>query len=161
MSRKKTSPVWLAKTDEEFILLVNNSNHIGDVLRAFQLENIGRNHCTARARIELLKIDTSHFDPRKKRLPVTKRPLDDWLINGSTIKSTHLKHRLLRYKYIENKCSICNLLPLWNNIKLVMILDHINGNRHDNRLENLRLLCPNCNSQQDTFAGKRKKYIPE
>ena len=38
-----------------------------------------------------------------------------------------------------------------------MVLDHINGDGRDNRIGNLRMLCPNCNSQQDTFAGKKNK----
>jgi 5-methylcytosine-specific restriction endonuclease McrA len=48
---------------------------------------------------------------------------------------------------------------MWNGIPLVLVLDHINGKNNDNRQNNLRLLCPNCNSQQSTFAGKNKKKM--
>lgn len=56
---------------------------------------------------------------------------------------------------MEYRCSICGNTGEWNSKKLVLQLDHINGIHNDNRIENLRLLCPNCHSQTDTFCGKR------
>ena len=79
------------------------------------------------------------------------------MTENSTYSRNHLKKRLIKNGILENKCDICGLLPEWQEQKLVMVLDHINGIRNDNRKENLRLLCPNCNSQQSTFAGKRNK----
>ena len=59
---------------------------------------------------------------------------------------------------IKNQCVICKLGPIWRKKHLVMVLDHINGIRNDHRLENLRFLCPNCNSQTETFTGRNRKY---
>ena len=56
---------------------------------------------------------------------------------------------------IGNKCSICGLEE-WMGKSIVMITDHINGNPEDNSLKNLRLICPNCDSQTDTYKGKNK-----
>lgn len=50
------------------------------------------------------------------------------------------------------------MLPTWNGKPLILTLDHRNGISNDHRLENLRWLCPNCNSQTETFCGRRKKY---
>jgi hypothetical protein len=58
---------------------------------------------------------------------------------------------------LTEKCEICEIGSSWNNKPLVLQLDHINGINNDNRLENLRLLCPNCHSQTDTFSGKHKR----
>lgn len=53
-----------------------------------------------------------------------------------------------------NCCSICSMKPVWNNNKLVLILDHINGIPDDWDVNNLRLVCPNCDSQLPTYKSK-------
>lgn len=57
---------------------------------------------------------------------------------------------------LEKRCSICGLTD-WLRKPISLVMDHINGVNNDHRLENLRFLCPNCNSQQDTFAGRNKR----
>ena len=79
------------------------------------------------------------------------------ILNGKhpqypTIK---LKKRLLKEKIFENKCAECGL-EQWNGQDIQMHLDHIDGNCHNHSLENLRMLCPNCHSQTDTYCGKNK-----
>lgn len=69
----------------------------------------------------------------------------------------HLKKKILKNKLLANECQICKQPPEWNGKILVLQLDHINGINNDNRIENLRLLCPNCHSQTDTFCHKNRK----
>lgn len=74
--------------------------------------------------------------------------------------SPHARHAvkkyIIKYNLIEYICEQCKCDPIWKNKELVLVLDHINGINNDNRLENLRFLCPNCNSQTDTFCRKNK-----
>jgi hypothetical protein len=92
-----------------------------------------------------------------------KIPLNEILEGKHPQYSTNrLKHRLWKEGLLEKKCSICGTKDEWQGKKLVHVLDHINGISDDHRLENLRLLCPNCNSQTDTFCGKNAtgKRVP-
>ena len=66
-----------------------------------------------------------------------------------------LKKRLIREGLKENKCEICEITE-WNGKEISMQLDHIDGDSHNHKLENLRMTCPNCHSQTETYCGKNK-----
>lgn len=87
-------------------------------------------------------------------------PMEDILVVNSTYARHNLKRRLLEGKYIKYKCECCGLGDEWNGKKIVLQLDHVNGINNDHRLENLRFLCPNCHTQQDTYAAKNR-FNPE
>ena len=61
---------------------------------------------------------------------------------------------LYKEEILSPVCSLCGQDENWNGMKISLILDHINGIHNDNRIENLRIVCPNCNAGLDTFAGR-------
>jgi hypothetical protein len=77
------------------------------------------------------------------------------ILNGSHphFQTFKLKNRLLKEGLLENKCSICGI-DSWNNKSINLELDHIDGKRINHSLGNLRLICPNCHSQTDTYRSK-------
>lgn len=78
---------------------------------------------------------------------------------GTRFDGVLLKYHAVEvYHYFEYLCSECGIVD-WNQKKLVLEIDHINGARTDNRRENLRLLCPNCHSQTPTFRGRGKRPV--
>ena len=85
------------------------------------------------------------------------KPLDEYLVETCQGSRFHIKRKLIESGALRNECYECRSPPVWRGKKLVMVLDHINGIHDDYRRENLRLLCPNCNSQMDTFAGRNRK----
>ena len=66
-----------------------------------------------------------------------------------------LKNRIIKEKIKENKCEVCGITS-WTGKELIMQLDHIDGNPHNHKLENLRMICPNCHCQTPTWCGKNK-----
>lgn len=156
---------------EEFINAVESSYSIKEVFSKIGIKLTGANYKGFYLRISQLALSIDHFmgqnwmanpintskkDRVLKNLRKSKiRPLESILIEKSDYLSTSsLKCRLLYENLLENKCKICDQLPIWNNKKLTLQLDHINGINNDNRLENLRLLCPNCHTQTSTFCRK-------
>lgn len=83
-----------------------------------------------------------------------KRTPENVFIKDSTATQTTLRKMYLKGEYTPYKCSICGQEPIWNGKSLTLTLDHINGQNHDDRLENLRWVCPNCDRQLDTFCAK-------
>jgi Zn finger protein HypA/HybF involved in hydrogenase expression len=82
---------------------------------------------------------------------------EEIFVENGTYPRHRLKHRLIRDKLIEYRCEICSNVGIWNNKPLSLQIDHINGVNNDNRIDNLRFLCPNCHSQTETYAGKNNK----
>lgn len=150
-------------TDEQLRNAVKENITISGVVSDLGLKsNNSGNHQTVKNRINTLQIDTSHFSYVKiGKISSEEKDPKDVLIKNSSYKSTNgLKKKLFKYNLINNICKKCGQKPEWNGKKLTLHLDHINGDRSDNRLENLRLLCPNCHSQTETYCrGKRTKNI--
>jgi hypothetical protein len=155
--RPKTSIIWTMPKDQ-FVALVKASSTICGVCNLLGLRVTGDAHRKIQARIrsdcpELL----SELVVQGKKY-VTPLPLEQILVEGSTYNRCHLKARLIKGGTLKNECAICGQKPEWNGKPLVMVLDHANGVHNDNRPKNLRLLCPNCASQQPTFSGRNRRY---
>lgn len=71
-------------------------------------------------------------------------------------QSNKLKNRLINEGVKEDKCELCGITE-WMGKPITMQLDHIDGNTHNHLYENLRIVCPNCHTQTDTWCGKNKK----
>jgi transposase-like protein len=80
-------------------------------------------------------------------------PIETYLVKGRRVNRMHLKGRLLSAGLKKNACERCGLRS-WLGGPLSLALHHVNGDRDDNRLENLALLCPNCHSQTPNFSGR-------
>jgi hypothetical protein len=144
-------------TKKDFINAVKNNISVASVLKELGLKPTGSNYKFFYYRIEILGLDISHFLGQSHLKGQThnfspKKQLSEILVKNSTFLNTsHLRERLVKEGIIEYKCAVCGLLE-WQNNKLSLHLDHINGINNDNRLKNLRLLCPNCHSQTSTYC---------
>ena len=103
------------------------------------------------------KIGLRWKDKNYRSVSPTKIPISEILEGKHPYYQTlKLKKRLIKEGIKKNECEICKISE-WNGKSLSMQLDHIDGDSHNHKLENLRMTCPNCHSQTETYCGKNKK----
>lgn len=150
---------------EQLEEVIKKSINYVDVCRKLEIGTTYGNRQTIKKYITEYNIDTSHFytpNPNKTGIK-NKIPLSNILVkNSKYTHTTNLKNKLYKLGLKEKKCEICGQDEIWCGKKMSLILDHINGINNDNRIENLRIVCPNCNATLDTHGGKnkiKKKHI--
>lgn len=141
-------------SDVDFSLFVKNSNYFYEIAKKCGYKTKSNIKLVLRdkikERIEKLGLDISHFKY------VKPKPLNDWLkILEKPHRLSSLKKRILKEGLLKEECILCGQKNVWNGKKLILQLDHINGNTKDNRIENLRMLCPNCHSQTETYCRNK------
>ena len=144
-------------TCEEVQKLVNQCTSMKQLAQALGYStNGGTSSKTIKKYCDYYNISLKHFNQIQKTF--TKRNPENIFCENSTATQAVLRRWYKKGEYTEYKCSICGLEPFWNGKELTLTLDHINGNNRDDRLENLRWVCPNCDRQLDTFCSKNMNY---
>jgi hypothetical protein len=143
---------------------VKQASSYRQVLFRLGLRQAGGNYEQIRKYIKEYNLDTSHFiiSAWNKGLHYSGQPqipLNEVLVARSSFQSFKLKKRLFNANLKPRHCEECGWARVSDDGYLPLELDHINGDRHDNRIENLRVLCPNCHSLKPTHRGKNRRRI--
>lgn len=147
-------------TKEDYENAVKVSLSYAGVCRCLGIAAKGGNYATIKNKIKQYNIDISHFTGQGWNVGLKFKPqkeykLEEILQKDFPYNTSKLKKRLLESGIKKHVCEKCDRNE-WNGEKIPLELHHINGDRNDNRLENLQLLCPNCHAQTDGYRGKNK-----
>ncbi|MFF1747015.1 HNH endonuclease signature motif containing protein [Streptomyces mirabilis] len=154
-------------TREALEPVVAVSVSVSEVVRRLGLDSVGGHQANIARRIKACGIDTSHFTPvvRTDRMRYNQRRrtaeeilVEDASAHARRIPSRRLK-RAMRELGVEERCALCGTEPVWLEEPLPLEVDHVDGNWRNNRIENLRFLCPNCHSTTDSYRGRGKRRV--
>jgi ribosomal protein S27AE len=144
-------------TEPELRAAIAKSKSWTQVLREIGYCPSGGNPATAKKYAARWAISVEHFDPYAGVMDRVRRPtkpLSEILVEHSTFSRSNLKQRLYKEGLKEPVCELCGQGEVWRGRYMSLILDHINGIRDDNRIANLRIVCPNCAATFDTHCGR-------
>ncbi len=146
-------------SDEKFVQIASNALSIAQALSQMGLAPKGGNYSSFKRRAKRLGVTLP--DPRiaqgwsKGKTVGPKRPIEEYLVKDRHCSSHTLRLRLISERIKEARCEECGITE-WNGLPAPLELEHVNGDHDDNRLENIKILCPNCHAQTETYRGKNK-----
>ena len=148
--------------------IINESDTIHSVLIKMGKNTSSASYKLFYKKIKEYEINISHFLTRKeitekqfKDGKLKKIPSNIMFVENSKVARQHVKNRIIADSLIKYECCMCGNNGNWNNKTISLILDHINGINNDNRLNNLRFVCPNCNATLDTHCKGSKGLNPK
>jgi hypothetical protein len=150
-------------SDEQMIEAIKVSKNIKSTLTLLGMAPCGGNYKTLHGCVKRHQVDISHFTKggyQPGYISKARFSNEELFVENSKCARSKLKARIIQENLIPYTCLRCNTNE-WQGETLSLHLDHINGVRDDNRLENLRFLCPNCHSLTDTYCGKANKLPPK
>ncbi|MET7682814.1 HNH endonuclease signature motif containing protein [Streptomyces sp. NPDC005423] len=148
-------------TKDRLQTAVSASTNMCEVLRHLGLEVVGGHHTHISRRIKAYDIDTSHFQrPTRRGKPRRPRTPAALLVEQAAACARRMQSDRLRWAMtavgVPERCALCGTDTVWRGRTLPLEVDHLDGNWRDNRIQNLRLLCPNCHSTTDSYRGRGK-----
>jgi hypothetical protein len=147
-------------TEQKVRDAVASSRSLSEALRKLGLRPAGGNHRTLRKLIARYGISTAHLDPNwalRYERPRRAMPLTEVLVEGSNYNRGRLKQRLYAEGLKQRRCELCGQDETWRGHRIALILDHVNGDPADNRLDNLQIVCPNCAATLETHCGRKNR----
>lgn len=149
------------RSEADFKAAAKSSFSIAGMCRILGLVPSGGNYRIMHNAIAKYNIDISNFRGQGwnvglKFKPVKPKDLSEILIKGSTFQSFKLKKRLFQDHLKEKKCERCGRTE-WQGFDIPLEIHHKNGDNHDNRIENLEILYPNCHALTDSYRGRNNK----
>jgi hypothetical protein len=151
-------------TEQQVRDSVAAARSLTEALRTLGLRAAGGNYGTLRKLIDRYSISVEHFDPiwtRRHPRSRTAMPLEDVLVEHSNYDRGRLKRRLYEKGLKARRCELCGQGEDWQGQAMSLILDHVNGVATDNRIENLRIVCPNCAATLETHCGRKTRLTRE
>jgi len=139
---------YLEYTESDIIEKAKQSRSLSDLIKKLGLRTAGGNFGTIKKKLKILNVDTSHWKGQGWN---RGEQLKDW---ENYKRPQNLKHHLIKEK--GYKCQMCELTK-WNDKDIILEVHHIDGNRLNNKLTNLQLLCPNCHSTTDNWRNRKRK----
>lgn len=138
---------------EEFKSIVLSSKSLKEILDKLGVSYRGHSYYKLKSRIDREGLTGFYRSRIVKKIPNEEVFQQQSKFHGD------LKKRFIEYTGNSDKCVLCGQLPIHNNIPLTLQLDHINGVHDDNRIANLRIVCPNCHTQTSTYGKRNSKSV--
>ncbi len=157
--RGSTSGLWQEITRERLESIITTSTTKMEICGKLGLSKRGSTYKTIEKYINRYNISTDHLatgSTHPTRINRTKKITTSELLADNTTYSSSVKKRVIEENLIDYVCQSCGNVGMWQNHQLVLQLDHIDGNPHNNQLGNLRFLCPNCHSQTHNWGRKKR-----